>query len=158
MVGRGRASAGQTAPVPSAPPPPSPRCVVGAVVRRPGRTGTEVLAARRSTPPVGRWEFPGGKVEPGETPANALAREVEEELGCTVRVDAEVGDGRPWPISPTLELRLFVASVVAGDPEPGDSHDELRWLPVDRLDELDWLPSDARALAAVRESVGRGGC
>lgn len=125
-----------------------PRCVVGAVVLDP-RT-RRVLAARRTTAPVGAWEFPGGKVEPGETPRQALVREVAEELGCQVDVGAELTDsGRPWPVSERYELRLFAARVESGSPRPGDSHDALRWLRADELDEVTWLPSDARALPVV---------
>lgn len=60
--------------------------VVGAAIVRDGC----VLAARRTTPPeaAGRWEFPGGKVEAGESASAALVREIAEELGCTIEVDA----------------------------------------------------------------------
>ncbi len=126
---------------------PGRTTVVGAVLLRDGR----VLAARRSTPPVGLWEFPGGKVEPDETADRALVRELREELGVTVTVGPELGEaGHPWPISERLELRLFVVSATT-DPVPGDSHDALRWLAADQLDEVGWLPSDRAALPAVRD-------
>lgn len=128
---------------------PGPTTVVGAVMLRDGR----VLAARRSTPPVGLWEFPGGKVEPGEQPPDALVRELREELGLTVTVGAELGDpDRPWPISERLELRLFLVDA-SGDPAPGDSHDALRWVGPEQLDGLAWLPSDRDALPLVRDQL-----
>jgi 8-oxo-dGTP diphosphatase len=124
--------------------------VVGAVLVDSVASPTRVLAARRTTPPVGLWEFPGGKVEPGETPEAALVRELEEELGLVVRVGAEVGrPGAAWRISPTLVLRLFVVTSDV-EPTPGDSHDELTWLTPSTLDTVAWLPSDRLALPAVR--------
>ena len=66
--------------------------VVGAAILAGGR----VLAARRTSPPeaAGRWEFPGGKVEPGETAEAALCREVAEELGCRIAVTGLAGRQR----------------------------------------------------------------
>ncbi|KQY56299.1 MULTISPECIES: (deoxy)nucleoside triphosphate pyrophosphohydrolase [unclassified Nocardioides] len=111
--------------------------VVGAAIVRHGC----VLAARRTSPPdaAGRWEFPGGKVEPGESPADALVREIAEELGCVVRV-------RSWldgvvPIGSTHELRVAVVDLVDGEPEPTE-HDALRWLTPEELDDVDWLQPD----------------
>ena len=86
--------------------------VVGAAIVRDGR----VLAARRTSPPesAGRWEFPGGKVEPGETPEAALVREIGEELGCTIVVDAwlpgEVAIGERY------SLTVAVVRIVSGEP------------------------------------------
>ncbi|MFC5728658.1 (deoxy)nucleoside triphosphate pyrophosphohydrolase [Nocardioides vastitatis] len=117
-----------------------------------------MLAARRTTPPelAGRWEFPGGKVELGETPRDALVREVHEELGVTIAVGDELSDlGRAWPISDVHELRLFLTTVVAGEPRPGDDHDAVRWLGSDELDDVEWLDSDVQALGAVREVLVR---
>ena len=107
-----------------------------------------VLAARRSRPVelAGRWEFPGGKVEPGEDGPAALARECLEELGVRVDVGRLLGraaDGR-------VELSLYAATLTAGEPRPGDTHDELRWLDVSSLDSLDWLPLDAELLPRAR--------
>ena len=123
--------------------------VVGAVIVADGR----VLAARRSRPAdlAGFWEFPGGKVEPGEDPGTALVREVDEELRATVEVHDELGE---WPISERYVLRLFLAEVVSGELRLGADHDELRWLAADELESVEWLPSDRGALPAVREALG----
>jgi len=139
-----------------APPPacedPSVRTVVGGLILE----GRRVLAARRRAGShAGRWEFPGGKVEPGETPQEALRRELREELDLDVEVGEEVRapDGA-WPISEVLELRLFRARVRTGTPGPGPDHDAVRWLAPDQLDDLAWLPSDEQALPAVRAALG----
>jgi 8-oxo-dGTP diphosphatase len=130
------------------------RTVVGAViVDGPAGGVRRVLAARRTGPPelAGRWEFPGGKVEQGETPEDALEREIHEELGVTVSVGVELADdGRAWPISDVYELRLFVTTAVVGEPTPGPDHDAVRWLGADELHDVDWLESDDQALDAVR--------
>lgn len=123
--------------------------VAGVVVSR-----GDVLCARRSRPEhlAGRWEFPGGKVEQGENPREALRRELQEELGITVQVDAEFESRHgPWPIDADHEMRAFFATLVTGEAEVGDSHDEICWLPVAELPTLEWLDADrpiADALAA----------
>ncbi len=124
--------------------------VVGAAIVR----GRRVLAARRTTPAAaaGRWEFPGGKVEPGESPDGALVREVAEELGCTIEVTgwlpgaADIGD--------THELRVALAVLVDGDPEPSE-HDLLRWLAADDLDDVDWLEPDRPFLVPLAGMMRR---
>ena len=118
--------------------------VVGAAIVRDGR----VLAARRTSPPeaAGRWELPGGKVEPGESPDEALVREVAEELGCTVEVTAwlpgSVGIGGRH------KLTVAVCALVAGEPDPRE-HDEIRWLAADELGQVDWLEPDRPFLARL---------
>ncbi len=122
--------------------------VVGAAILRQGR----VLAARRSYPDIaaGRWEFPGGKVEPGESPEAALAREIAEELGCTIEVTGWL-DGSA-PIGTTHVLTVALARLVAGDPKPHE-HDAVRWLGADELGDVDWLEPDRPFLAALRERM-----
>lgn len=126
-----------------------PRVVVGAVIVEAGR----VLAARRTGPSdlAGCWEFPGGKVEDGEDPRDALIREVREELSATIAIGDEVAaDDAPWPISERYVLRLYVASVLQGELRPGADHDAVRWLALDELEPVNWLPTDRAALSAVR--------
>ena len=125
----------------------SPRraLVVGAAIV----AGGCVLAARRTSPPeaAGRWELPGGKVEPGEAPAVALMREVAEELGCRVEL---VGWLTPSvPIGRELELRVAVARLVGGLPSPVE-HDSVRWLAADALHDVDWLDADRPFLPEVQ--------
>jgi 8-oxo-dGTP diphosphatase len=120
--------------------------VVGAAIVESGL----LLAARRTTPPesAGRWEFPGGKVEAGETATAALLREVTEELGCHVVVDRWLDGAQP--IGTSYVLHVAVCRIAVGSPRPGDDHDELRWLAPDDLDGLDWLEPDRPFLPALR--------
>ncbi|GHG79905.1 DNA mismatch repair protein MutT [Streptomyces griseocarneus] len=126
--------------------------VVGGAVFHQGR----LLAARRSAPPelAGRWELPGGKLEPGESAEQALVRELREELGVEAEpLERLAGE---WPLKPGYVLQVFTARLVAGEPRPLQDHDELRWLTPDRVDDVDWLEQDrpAVALAARRLATG----
>ncbi|WP_022920260.1 (deoxy)nucleoside triphosphate pyrophosphohydrolase [Ornithinimicrobium pekingense] len=106
---------------------------------------TRLLAARRSGPPAlaGGWEFPGGKVEPGEPPAGAAVREAREELGVRVELGDPVGPG-PWPLGATHEMWLWWAVTCPGEPEPQPlaDHDELRWVTLETLRDVPWLAND----------------
>jgi len=114
--------------------------------------GERVLAARRTAPPdaAGRWELPGGKVEPGETPEAALVREIGEELGCLVEVLAWLPG--ETPVGGTYVLRAATARLTAGEPRPRE-HDAVRWLRADELDDLDWLEPDRPFLPHLREAL-----
>jgi 8-oxo-dGTP diphosphatase len=111
--------------------------------------GERLLAARRSAPAelAGRWELPGGKVEPGEPPAAALVRELREELGVEAgeleRVPGE------WPLAPGYVLRVWTARLLAGEPRPLQDHDEVRWLGPDEVWSVDWLDQDVPAVREV---------
>ncbi len=119
--------------------------VVGAAIVRHGR----VLAARRTTPPG--WELPGGKVEPGEAPDEALVREIREELGIEVGVTAWLAGEAP--IGETHVLRAaYVEQLDDADPHPVE-HADLRWLAADELDDVDWLGPDRPFLAQLRSHL-----
>jgi len=129
--------------------------VVGAAIVRAGR----VLAARRAEPRdgAGRWELPGGKVDPGESDEQALVRECAEELGVTIDVGARIGPQLPIPQIDGV-LRLYLARVTAGEPQALE-HSALRWVGPAELAELDWLPTDLEAVAAVQAHLHReDGC
>ncbi|NUR72893.1 MAG: (deoxy)nucleoside triphosphate pyrophosphohydrolase [Hamadaea sp.] len=120
--------------------------IVGAAIIEDGR----VLACERSDPPetAGRWEFPGGKVEPGEGEVEALVRECEEELGVRVRVGERVGVDVPMANGRSV-LRVYTAVLLDGDRPQALEHAQLRWLAVDQLNEVPWLPADAPIVAAL---------
>lgn len=122
--------------------------VVGAAVIRDGR----VLASRRTQPAhlAGLWEFPGGKVEAGESDEQALVRELGEELGCEARVGERVGP--EVLIGDTAVLRVYLATVV-GEPQLVD-HDEHRWLAADQLDDVPWVAVDGPVVAALGQLLG----
>ena len=119
-----------------------------------------LLAARRATPAglAGRWEFPGGKVDPGESPEEALHRELREELGVRVGLGAElVGpDDGAWILSTRYVMRLWLVEVTSGVPEPLVEHDEVRWLSSGRWLDVPWLDSDIRIVEALVTAVGDG--
>jgi 8-oxo-dGTP diphosphatase len=124
---------------------PQKQTVVGAVIVDALDGPTHVLAAQRRD--NGLWEFPGGKVEAGESLAQALMRELDEELGVEVRLGEElVGEHGAWPISATLELRLFFAQLLNGAPPSGVDHSELRWLDASELGSVEWMPADVEAI------------
>jgi len=128
------------------------REVVGVALVEAGR----VLAARRSTPSLlaGLWEFPGGKVEPGEPPEATAVREIAEELACGIAVTGWL-DGES-AISEDRRLRVAIARLVEGDPVPTE-HDAVRWLRSSELDDVTWAHADLPFLAQLRNLLAAGG-
>lgn len=98
------------------------------------------------------WEFPGGKIEPPETPREALGREIREELQCTI----EVGDQITTTIHrydfATISLTTFYCSLIDGAPRLTE-HAAVAWLAPGDLSTLDWAPADVPAVEIVRESL-----
>ncbi|MFF3989642.1 (deoxy)nucleoside triphosphate pyrophosphohydrolase [Streptomyces sp. NPDC001797] len=128
--------------------------VVGAALLETGR----LLAARRSAPPelAGRWELPGGKVEPDETPEHALVRELHEELG----VEAEALTRVPgeWLLRAPYVLQVWTVRLHPGSPqpEPLQDHDELRWLTPAEIWDVNWLDQDVPAVREVAAVLSPG--
>jgi 8-oxo-dGTP diphosphatase len=118
-----------------------------------------VLAARRSSPPAlaGLWEFPGGKVEPGEEPSVTAVREIAEELRCTIEVTGWLSAESDAFSHAGAEIVLSVATarLVHGDPVPTE-HDAVRWLRADQLGEVTWAAADLPFLAPVRRLLDEG--
>ncbi|WP_245929824.1 (deoxy)nucleoside triphosphate pyrophosphohydrolase [Allonocardiopsis opalescens] len=131
------------------PAPPGTTLVVGAAIVRDGR----LLAAQRAAPAAlrGGWEFPGGKVDPGETPVQALLRECREELDVRVEPGPELlpRTGAAWPLSERAVMRVWLARVAEGEPRAVE-HLALRWLAADELLDVAWLAADLPVVAAVR--------
>lgn len=123
--------------------------VTGAVLRKEGK----ILAAKRGNGKSlgGFWEFPGGKIEEGETPKEALARELKEEL----LIEAAVGQ----PITTTeheydfgiVILSTFECELVGSSPQLTE-HSEIRWLEPSELPQLDWAPADIPTVSILSNS------
>lgn len=114
--------------------------VVGAVIFN---EKNEVLCALRSQAMSlpGLWEFPGGKIESGETPQESLVREIQEELDCIITVGDLVADVTHEYPTVIVRLITYNASIVDGTPTPNE-HERLIWLPIEQLMTLEWAPAD----------------
>lgn len=120
--------------------------VVGAVIVRDG----QVLCAQRGPgAQEGLWEFPGGKVEPGESPAAALRREIREELGCDITVGDEVTTTTHAYDAVTVTLTTYWCTLEDDvEPRPHE-HAALDWRPPHDLVALIWAPADVPAVHLV---------
>jgi 8-oxo-dGTP diphosphatase len=126
--------------------------VVGAAIVR----GDRCLVARRGSgmSAPGLWEFPGGKIEPGESAEAALARELREELGVEVEVGVLLGRGRAPAGGVLVELDVFAARLVRGDAVARE-HAEVAWLGAEALAQLDWAAADIPVVPAVIAALAR---
>ncbi|WP_460856031.1 (deoxy)nucleoside triphosphate pyrophosphohydrolase [Nocardiopsis coralliicola] len=136
--------------------PGAPAVVVGAALIRDGH----LLAAQRAAPAAlrGRWELPGGKVDPGESDTAALVRECREELGVEVRPLHRLGGDVAFPPrgdGTRAVLRVWTAELLGGEPRRIE-HLALRWLAPAELGAVDWLPADLPFIDAVRPHLSAG--
>jgi 8-oxo-dGTP diphosphatase len=134
--------------------------VVGAAVVDSLEAPARLLVARRTAPPqfAGMWEFPGGKVEAGETAEAALHRELAEELGIEVQLGPELDSGNTtgWTLNERASMRVWFAELTSGEPRPLEDHDELRWVSLADSDEalgLPWIPADLPIVRALLSRV-----
>lgn len=121
--------------------------VVCAIIERDGR----VLATQRGYGDYrDGWEFPGGKIEQGETPEEAVVREISEELKVRVSVERHVCDVS-WDY-PTfhLEMAAYLARIEEGEVELIE-HEAARWVDGTDIDQVGWLPADVLVVSALKE-------
>ena len=112
--------------------------VAAAVIRKDGR----IFVTRRGYGPwKGWWEFPGGKIEAGETPQEALVREIREELDTGIAVEEKVTDIEYDYPEFHLSMECFFCRIVSGEPVLKE-HDSARWVLPEEMSDFRWLPAD----------------
>jgi 8-oxo-dGTP diphosphatase len=114
-------------------------------------SGRVLIARRRAgVSQAGLWEFPGGKMRPGETPEQCLAREIEEELGVRVTVEGYFGESVHAYAERTIRLLAFRVSAAGAVPTARE-HAELRWVRADELGDFAFCPADLPLVRRLQE-------
>lgn len=128
--------------------------VVAAVICDSLREKKKIFATARGYGEFkGQWEFPGGKVEPGETPQRALAREIREELDVQIRVGELIEVIEYDYPAFHLSMDCFWCEVTGGELKLLEA-EAARWLTQDALDDVQWLPADRLLLESLRRQMG----
>ena len=125
--------------------------VVAAVIKATNDNGEKIIFAteRGYGEFKGGWEFPGGKIEPGETPRDALCREIMEELDTKIQVGDLIDTIEYDYPAFHLSMDCFWCEVVSGNLVLKE-HEAARWLTSDELDSVEWLPADVTLIDKIR--------
>lgn len=100
----------------------------------------------------GMWEFPGGKIEQGETAESALKREIQEELGIDITIDKFLCTTEYDYPSFHLTMHCYLCRVKSGKLELRE-HKSARWLRTEELDSVEWLPADKDVIETIKQTV-----
>ncbi len=123
--------------------------VVAALIR----DGRRVFATARGYGNYkGWWEFPGGKVEPGESPEDALVREIREELDSKISVDEYISTIEHDYPEFHLSMRCYWCSLISGDLVLKEAEDS-KWLDVETIDSVKWLPADITLIDEIKKRL-----
>ena len=123
--------------------------VVAALIR----DGKRVFATARGYGNYkGWWEFPGGKVEPGESPEGALVREIREELDSEISVDEYISTIEYNYPEFHLSMRCYWCSLISGDLVLKEAEDA-KWLDVETIDSVKWLPADITLIDEIKKRM-----
>ena len=125
-----------------------PLRAIAAVIKREGL----ILIGKRCLEDTygGLWEFPGGKIEEGETDSQCLVREIQEELGLEAEIGSLIHVNKP---SPTFELAVYHAHLAEGTPQLRE-HEEFRWVTASQLLDYDMLPADGPVIEILNAAQG----
>lgn len=128
--------------------------VVAAVIRAVNEKGqTVIFATQRGYGDLkGGWEFPGGKIEAGETPQEALGREIKEELEVEIKVGNLINTVEYDYPTFHLSMDCFWTEIVAGDLILKE-HEAAKWLTKEELDSVEWLPADVELVEKIKNIV-----
>lgn len=128
--------------------------VVAAIIKSRNEKGKEIVFAtqRGHGDLKGGWEFPGGKIEMGETPQEAIKREIMEELKTEIKVGDFIHTIEYDYPTFHLSMDCFWAEIVSGDLVLTE-HDAARWLTKEELDSVEWLPADIEIMEMIREAI-----
>lgn len=103
---------------------------------------------------AGKWEFPGGKIEPGEQVEQAIVREIKEELDCVIEVNQILEAVEHHYDDFAIRLTPCIAQIVSGEPLAIE-HQEIRWLDAKSIYSVDWAAADVPVIAQVLESLAQ---